>query len=402
LDQIIAFQDYRRQLMIIISTAEASYWNLYLIQEQSRFFQESVATAEKVVKDNRERLHAGKSAEIEVLEAEAGLALRRSRLSEAEQKRYEAASKVLALYSETPLSTNRGFFAADRPQFVEKHVAFFDAWKASYEWNPDYLSQRHKVMQEYVREGYALNQRLPELNVKGSYGLNGLGETPWQSWEDIENADFPSWSVGFELRIPLGGGIKTANELAAARLRRKEALLALKEIETQIANALDTSLHKLTSTRDTVQSAETAVRFNQNLLESALARLEVGKLESRKVFDVEADLFESRNAVIEGLVNYQRALLELELVEGTTLKHRNIEISQHDLESRTMHLAGRIKLGEESYRQFIKDVQEDYEQKPQLPEDTPAQKKAREGLYQYMNRWDGTNTPAPKAAPAKP
>ena len=101
-------------------------------------------------------------------------------------------------------------------------------------------------------------------------------------------------------------------------------------------------------------------------------------------------------------MNYQRALLELELVEGTTLKHRNIEISQHDLESRTMHLAGRIKLGEDSYRQFIKDMQEEYEQKPQLPEDTSTQKKAREGLYQYMNRWDATNKPAQKTAPANP
>jgi outer membrane protein TolC len=67
----IAYQDYRRQMMLIISTAEASYWNLYLAQEQVRFFQESVSTAEKILADNRSRLQAGKGAELEVLEAAA-------------------------------------------------------------------------------------------------------------------------------------------------------------------------------------------------------------------------------------------------------------------------------------------------------------------------------------------
>src|SRR5206468_3835220 len=94
----IAFQDYRRQMMIIVSTAEASYWSLYLAQEQVRFFQESVATAEKILNDNRARVQAGKSSELEVLEAQAGLALRRSKLSEAEEKLYEAINKVLTLY----------------------------------------------------------------------------------------------------------------------------------------------------------------------------------------------------------------------------------------------------------------------------------------------------------------
>src|SRR5689334_20737807 len=97
----IAYQDYRRQTMLTISTAEASYWNLYMAQEQVRFFQESVSTAEKILNDGRARVQAGRGSELEVLEAESGLALRRSKLSEAEEKLYEAANRVLSLYSQT-------------------------------------------------------------------------------------------------------------------------------------------------------------------------------------------------------------------------------------------------------------------------------------------------------------
>src|SRR5262245_47991098 len=71
LNSDIAFQEYRRQLMIVLSTAEAAYWNLYLAQEQVRALQDSVKTAESILNDAQEKVKAGKSAELEVLEAQA-------------------------------------------------------------------------------------------------------------------------------------------------------------------------------------------------------------------------------------------------------------------------------------------------------------------------------------------
>jgi outer membrane protein TolC len=391
----VAYQDYRRQMMLIISTAEASYWNLYLAQEQVRFFQESVGTAEKILTDNRTRLQTGKGAEIEVLEAEAGLALRRSKLSEAEQKLYEAANRVISLYSETVVGTNRLIRAVDQPQVNETPPAFFDAWQMAFSSNPDYLIQKSKALQEFVRVGYAKNQRLPDLDLKASYGLNGLGETPSQSWDDIQRNDFPSWSIGVELRLPLAGNIKARNELIAARLKQREALVGLREVETQVANALDTAMHKVRSAQDSARSYETVASFNQNLLDAALARLDVGKIESRKVLEVEADLFESRNSVVEALVQYERAMLELELMEGAVLKNRNFDLTQRELESRTSLLAAHGNLTDEQYRQFILSVQKDYENKtrPPGPPDNPEQEKARKGFYEYLNSWDQTNAP---------
>jgi len=76
----VAFQEYRRQLMIVITTAEAAYWNLFLSQEQVRFFRESVQLSESLVKDNEERLRTGRGSELEVLEARSGVALRRTKL----------------------------------------------------------------------------------------------------------------------------------------------------------------------------------------------------------------------------------------------------------------------------------------------------------------------------------
>ena len=61
-----------------------------------------------------------------------------------------------------------------------------------------------------------------QFDLKAAFGLNGLDDSPWSAWDDIQMRNFPSWSVGVQMRIPVLGGIKTRAELEAARLRLEE------------------------------------------------------------------------------------------------------------------------------------------------------------------------------------
>ncbi len=70
-----AFQEYRRQLMLTVFRAESAYWSLYYSQEQVRFFDQSVAVAQNVLDDSREKLKAGTGAELNVMEAQSALCL---------------------------------------------------------------------------------------------------------------------------------------------------------------------------------------------------------------------------------------------------------------------------------------------------------------------------------------
>jgi outer membrane protein TolC len=389
----IAFQEYRRQLMLIMSTAEAAYWNLYMAQEQVRFFQQSVATAEKILTDTKARLETGKSAELEVLEAQAGLALRRSKLSEAEQKMLETANRLITLYSSDVTTPDRGLRAVDRPALSSLTTSYYELSRLAWELNPDYLIQKQKVLQEALRLGYARNQTLPEINFKGSIGLNGLGEDISESWDDITKAGYPSWYAGIELRIPLAGSIKARNEYSAARLRQSQALLSLKEIETQMANGLDNSLIKIKSARDSVTNYHAVVDFNQSLLGSAMERMEVGKLEPRKVLEIEQDLLEANNSLLEAMVNYERGVLEAELISGSTLQRRKLDFTRQDLDARTSQLLASRKLDENFYGQVVKEIQNDYEKQARGPGDSAEQKRAREALGAHFSYWPNTNPP---------
>lgn len=349
----IAFQEYRRQLMLVVTTAEAAYWNLFLVQEQVRFFSESVRLAEILVHDNEERLQAGRGSELEVLEARAALALRRTKLAEAQERYFETAAQMSSLMSEAADETAPLFRATDAPQPGTPASQFVDSGKTALEMNPDYLAQARKLQQENIRVAYAKNQRLPQLDLRGSYGLNGLGPDPGSSWDDIVHGGFPSWSAGVELHIPLGGGIRVRNELGAAKLRKQQALVAMHEIENQILNSITTALRKIRSTQDSVREYGEIVVFNQNLLDTELKRLEAGKVDSRRVLDVDAAVFESKNAVVEAAVRNQRARLELELVEGSVLRARALEVPGTEIRQKTVRLLREAGIPEKESNELL-------------------------------------------------
>jgi len=359
--------------MILISTAEATYWNLYMAQEQMLFFKESVAVAESIRNDNQTKLKAGRGSELEVMESESGLALRKSKQADAREKFFEAMSRLTALYGQS--GSNRMVVAVDTPQVNDVPVSYYDSFLAATTLNPDYLGQLKKIASENVRVAYARNQRLPQLDLKASYGLNGLGRDHDEALKDLERRDFPSWSVGLELHIPLTGGIKTRSELDAAKLRQKQALVGLKEIETQVGSAIDVAERKIRAAQESVRSYETVVKYNQNLLEAQMARLQVGRVESRKVLEVDADLFEAKNSLLDAQVQFRRALLELELIEGTLLKTRNLDLTQRELESKTAMLVRKGTITDQQYADFIRQLQWQYQQKAEL--DTATTERAR-------------------------
>ncbi len=343
LDSDIAFQEYRRQLMVTVSRAESSYWNLYFAQQQLRFFDESVAVAGDVLNDSREKLHSGQGSELDVMQAQSDLALRQTKRNDAVQSYYDAVSAMQTLSGNTLVPGIVGLSeprlrVTDEPPATNVPIAYFDAAEEALQLNPDYLIQKQKMQQEEVRVGVAKNQVLPQLDFKGAYGYNGLGLTPGQSWTMAAAQTYPSWSIGLELIVPLDGNIKNRNLLRAQKLGLEEAYLNLRSAQEEIANRLSTSLHKSSAWEQSIQSCQTVVYYNEELLQTELQRLKAGSVDGQKVLEVEADLLDSRQELANSLVQYRASLLELELASGAILKNRNLDLTRNQLRQQTASL----------------------------------------------------------------
>lgn len=340
LDSEIAFQQYRRQLMLTIYQAEVAYWNLYFAQEQIQFYDDSVSAAQEVLNDSQEKMKAGQGAELDVMEAQSALALRNTKRNDAVQEYYDALDhmQVLAGVSPNPnlpASGSPQFRAVDDPHTTNSPPSYADTYEDAYSLNPDYLIQQEKMNQERLRLGVAKNQLLPELDAKGAYGFNGLGSSPGPAWGNLESQSYVSWSAGLELIVPLGGNIKGRNELKEARLHLQEAYIDLKGVETEMANSLSTAIQKARAWQQSIQSYQTVVDYNHEVFQTQLARLKSGTADAQAVLDAEADWLDSRQDLAGALSQYHGSLLQIELADGALLYDNGMEITRKQLQQET-------------------------------------------------------------------
>jgi outer membrane protein len=330
-DADIEFQTYRNQMMQVIADAISSYWDLHITREKYDVIDVSVNLAAKLLSHNRVRVATGKMAETEVLEAEAGLAVRKSLRSEAQQQIVLATNSVRSLFSVSVADNHLPIEPTDRIEVKPLETDFEKSLVKAFKLRPEYISSRKKVEREDIRVVYAKNQRWPQLDLKGSYGLNGLAVSSTDSIDETLTQKHPNWSLGLELRIPLGGDIKGRSELEASRQRERQALIELKAVEISLANNTDTAIRGVNSALDQLKQYIRVIDFNERLLKAEVARFRAGKSNSRLVLEKEGNLLQAKEARLESLLKYKKALLGLELTEGTLLLNNGIEIMEVDL-----------------------------------------------------------------------
>jgi outer membrane protein len=329
----VSYQDFRRQLMLTIAQAEISYWELFLAQEAVGLSNESVQTADSLLTDNQSRFESGRGARLDVLEAEAGRALRRSRQSVAQQRRVEAMNRFAAFFAAAPAAQGRSFRAGDAPELRTIVMEYQERASTALAMSPDVLRAHRQLEQEKIRLGVARNQRLPQVDLRGSFGSAGLGYNWSTAWRDSEKATFPQWAVALEMRVPLLAGVRERNEVKAAQHRVLQAELTADDAEIQVRANLEAAMRRVESTSLTARSNAEAVAFRRTLLSDRLTAREAGRRDTRAVLEVEDELVSTRLEHLDSEVEHQRAVLELQVLDGTLLQNRSLEISISELES---------------------------------------------------------------------
>jgi len=359
----ISFQDYRKNIMEVISQAEAAYWDLYQAQEQAKIAKDSLRVAQTLLTDNKKRVELGKAAEIDVLQAEAGVAGRTAIMNEANQRLVAARSRTATFVSDSWSPTAIGMLAADAPNIENQAYDLPQMTMMAYEYNPSYASLMQQAELEGLRVKVAKNQRLPSLDLKGGYGFSGLGNNPGNSWDAASDQNFPSWSLGLELRVALMGGTKSKHEMKAAELRREATIRALSGLGLTLANTLRSSVFSVQSYRENVDRHSKVVKVNEDVLATQLVRLDAGKVSSREVLQAEEDVFRAKIAALDNVIRYQRSMLELDLVVGTLLKERNLDFTQKELQDSTSVLVSNGRITPEKYNSFLETMRTEYEKR---------------------------------------
>lgn len=314
----------RREMMGVLSRAEIAYWELFQAAREHELRSKSVEIAQDVLADNRDRVQAGKMSDLEIRQAKAELALRETQLEAAHQQRLDASARLKSFLAEEA----EGALVLDPTDDITLQASTTttaESLDRAYDNHPTLLALRNVVEQEQLRESYAQNQKLPRLDLSASYGLNGLGDTLARSDDQLWNDDYRSWYVGLELNLPVMMGVRERNEYQAAHLRKQEAQQRLKGAELELTNLLRAMVKRVSGLKTQVQEYRRVVDLQQSVLDAELEALDLGRANSRDVFDAENALTDARIAVARSLVAYQRRIIEREILEGSYLAAHNIE-----------------------------------------------------------------------------
>jgi outer membrane protein TolC len=345
-DRFVAYHDYRKQLMETVSMAESAYWNLALAQEQYEMTENSVEIARMIVQDSRERLQAGKMTELELMEAEAELFVRLSQLAEAEQNRSDRMVQLKIMLSDFGID-DRSLVATD--PLISPALESWDPEKErdfSLTWalraQPDFMMRMEELKRERIILGFQQDQRLPELNLTGSVGFNGLGDSLGKSTEKVGTFDYPAWSVGLELTVPILLGVSERNTLEAAILRDRLAEVRLGALEYEITSSIETLVLKVSTLRKRVANAHKVVEFRKQMLEAELSRMELGKSNSRLIYAAEEELTEARRWELESIAALREAVMQLAYFRGSVLLDKGFE----HIQGEQIILSDRLLIGD--------------------------------------------------------
>jgi outer membrane protein TolC len=161
---------------------------------------------------------------------------------------------------------------------------------------------------------------MPRVDLVASYGLNGLEYSAQSAFNLSRMSEYPSWTLGVQLLLPLDGNRQGRSDVKAAVLRREDALLSLQAAEVAIANDIDTSLALRASVAERWELWRQIALREQKQLELERSKFTAGRSDVREVLLREERVINAQLSTVEQQAAYAKAQTMLDAAQGTLLE----------------------------------------------------------------------------------
>jgi outer membrane protein TolC len=358
-------EEFRRQVMDIVSRIENAYWSVIATREQLRVAQKSVETARALLDQTTTQYEVGVVSKVEVTEAEAGVAQRDFNLIVASNA-YRAAEDTLSdlVFGESlrPASTYRLETTDEPTSFTAFDVDPEEATKKAFSNRPELAAVKLEISRQEMLLKFARNQTLPQLDAVLGYGRLGqagalnpaifgqnsfLANDPTGTRQaqlntlqseasrslGTANSDFfgndtnNQFTARGILSIPLGNQTATHTADKTAFELRK-TVSRERRLEQDIVLGVRKAIRDLRSSQEGVLAAERSVAAASEQLRAERIRLDNGESTPFNVLQRESDLVTAESGKINALKAYRDSSTNLDRAQGTILKTHRIRIEE--------------------------------------------------------------------------
>jgi outer membrane protein TolC len=330
IQQDIAEIDLSATAATTVAQVRNAYWELVFSYQAVEAAQRSLDLATKLVQDNRSRVEIGTMAPIDVVQAQAEEASRRQQLvtAQATLRTNELALKRLIVSGTDDELWPATINPVDRPSPQPEAIDLEAAVRNALQNRTDLITARKNVDSANLSIRSLRNTILPQLNLVGTYQLDGRGGTSiprdptipiirggyLDALRNIGHFDAPTWVVSLNFSYPIGESADEAN-LARQRLLLQQNQAQIKTTELQIATDVTSAALNVRNALEAFQAAQVSRELSEKRLEAAQSKFEVGMATNFEVVQAQRDLNDAQNSELRQLLNYRRSLVDFERVQ---------------------------------------------------------------------------------------
>lgn len=343
----IADIDLRQTITNTVSSVRNAYWDLLYATGTLAVQQQALDLAEELIRDNEARVEIGTLAPIDVVQARSEAAARRQSLAQAEQV---LATAELALKQLIVSGTNDDYWTStlnpvDQPTLDVPPIDLAAAIRTALADRTDIARSRRQLDINDVNLSAMRNNTLPSVDLTGTYQLQGQGGTRFlrsglggtvnteipggvgDAFDQLFDADFPVWTVQVNLSYPLGQSAADA-ALARAQLQTRQVTAQLQQLQLQVATEVTNAVVQIEAIERRIDAAIASRELAQEQLDAEQSRFEAGLTTNFFVVQAQRDLSAAQDTELRAILDQQKALVELDRVQRTSLSNAGISIIQ--------------------------------------------------------------------------
>jgi outer membrane protein TolC len=198
--------------------------------------------------------------------------------------------------------------------------------QAALDYRPEIKQQELRVESARIQLGRSKNQELPRLDATFRSTVNGLDSTADAAFDMVTQHDFIEYFVGVEFQVPIGNrGPRALTR--QAQLLQSQARAALKVVIERTILEVNTAVRRLETSYAQIGPNFSSAEAREREVESLVARAErrdINTLNSELA--ARQSLASARRAMLEALVDYQVAIINLEWAKGTLPQYNSVII----------------------------------------------------------------------------
>ncbi len=297
----LRFQDAVRELSLEVATA---FIDALAAREAAELTRENLGFLRQIVELNAVRLKAGDIAEVELVRSRLAALQQETVVRQAELKLRDALTRLQKLMGRRPPSSD--FHVAGALERADYSPLAEDLLKEALERRPDLLAKRREL------ERAAAEVRLQLAGARQNWSVGAEFRR--------QQVNAKSNSLTVTLGVPLPVFDRNQGEIERARQEQRQAELALRALEVEIAAEVSSAHAQLLTARDLLHAASGVMlqhaREVRQITEFSYRRGESSLL---ALLDAQRAFNETMQTLLEARAEYARSLLVLDSVCGRSL-----------------------------------------------------------------------------------